>query len=318
MAEAVRDPAELCQLLQLPARVAARAEQAAENLGLLAPRGFLARIRPGDLDDPLLRQILPQKEELTESAQFSADPLGEAASACGRGLLWKYRGRLLILTTPSCSVHCRFCFRRCFPSTASPDGSPPWEDALRLVAAEPSIEEVILSGGDPLMRADEELAQFAHRLAEIPHVRRLRVHSRMPIIIPQRVTQDLLDWLRGTRLTPIVAVHVNHPAEIDAAVAAALGRLVDAGVPTLAQSVLLRGVNDDVATLAELFGRLVDLRVTPYYLHQLDRVAGAAHFEVAASRGIEFVEELRRRLPHYAIPRYVCEMPGQPSKTVLA
>ena len=166
--------------------------------------------------------------------------------------------------------------------------------------------------------ADEELAEFSRRLAAIRHVRRLRMHSRLPIVIPQRVTQDLLDWLRGTRLTPIVAVHVNHPAEIDAAVAGALGRLVDAGVPTLAQSVLLRGVNDDVATLADLFGRLADLRVTPYYLHQLDRVAGAAHFEVAASRGIELVEELRRRLPHYAIPRYVCETPGQPSKTVLA
>jgi KamA family protein len=187
-----------------------------------------------------------------------------------------------------------------------------------LVAATPSIEEVILSGGDPLTLADEELAQFAGRLAKIRHVRRLRVHTRLPIVIPQRVTQDLLGWLRGTRLTPIVAVHVNHPAEIDAAVAGALGRLVDAGVPTLAQSVLLRGVNDDAATLADLFGRLVDLRVTPYYLHQLDRVAGAAHFEVAVSRGIELVEGLRRRLPHYAIPRYVRETPGQPSKTVLA
>ena len=271
MAEAVRDPAELCRLLQLSPRTAAEAEQAAESLGLLAPRSYLARIRPGDLHDPLLRQILPQKEELAESPRFSADPLGEAASRCGRGLLWKYRGRLLILTTGTCAVHCRFCFRRCFPYTANAEGrevfhkdqrptgadqgepsgsshrlaalppSPPWEDALRLAAAEPSIEEVVLSGGDPLTLADEELAEFSRRLAAIRHVRRLRLHSRLPIVIPQRVTQDLLDWLRGTRLTPIVAVHVNHPAEIDAAVAGALGRLVNAGVPTLAQSVLLRG-----------------------------------------------------------------------------
>ena len=159
---------------------------------------------------------------------------------------------------------------------------------------------------------------FTRRLAAIPHLRRLRVHSRLPIVIPQRVTGELLDWLRGSRLTPILVVQVNHPAEIDAAVAAALGRLVDAGVPVLAQAVLLRGVNDDLETLARLFGRLVDLRVMPYYLHQLDRVAGAAHFEVAPQRGRELIEQLRGRLPGYAVPRYVCETPGRSSKVVLA
>ena len=143
------------------------------------------------------------------------------------------------------------------------------------------------------------------------------MHSRLPIVIPQRVTDELLAWLRGSRLTPILVVQVNHPAEIDAAVAAALGRLVDAGVPVLAQSVLLRGVNDDVETLAELYGRLVDLRVMPYYLHQLDRVAGAAHFECRRIAGIGLIEQLRGRLPGYAVPRYVCETPGRPSKTVL-
>jgi KamA family protein len=189
---------------------------------------------------------------------------------------------------------------------------------LRFAAAEPSIDEIVLSGGDPLTMSDEHLSHFTRELAKIPHLRRIRVHSRLPIMIPQRVTDGLIEALRGTRLTPILVVHVNHPAEIDAAVAAALGRLVAAGVPVLAQSVLLRGVNDDLKTLVQLYRRLVDLRVMPYYLHQLDRVAGAAHFEVPEPRGIELIEQLRAQLPGYAVPRYVRETPGERSKTVLA
>jgi KamA family protein len=176
---------------------------------------------------------------------------------------------------------------------------------------------VILSGGDPLVLDDDLLAELARRLAEIPHLGRLRVHSRLPIVIPQRITDELLGWLRGTRLAPIVVVHVNHPAEIDGAVQAALGRLVDAGVPVLSQSVLLRGVNDRIETLAELYQRLVDLRVIPYYLHQLDRVAGAAHFEVPESTGRQLLSQLRALLPGYAVPRYVRETPGEPNKRVL-
>ena len=193
-----------------------------------------------------------------------------------------------------------------------------WEAALQLAAAEPSIEEIILSGGDPLSLPDARLAHLTRRLAEIPHLRRLRVHSRMPIVIPQRVTDELLDWLCGSRLTPILVVQVNHPAEIDAAVAAALGPLGGCrragAVAGGAASRHQRRRGD----LGRLFGRLVDLRVMPYYLHQLDRVAGAAHFEVSPQRGIELIEQLRGRLPGYAVPRYVCETPGRSSKTVLA
>ena len=200
----------------------------------------------------------------------------------------------------------------------SPENAAQWTPALQLAAAEPSIDEIVLSGGDPLTMSDEHLSYFTKELAKIPHLRRIRVHSRLPIMSPQRVTDGLIEAIGGTRLTPILVVHVNHPAEIDAAVAAALGRLVAAGVPVLAQSVLLRGVNDEVETLVQLYGRLVDLRAMPYYLHQLDRVAGAAHFEVAEPRGIELIEQLRARLPGYAVPRYVRETPGQRSKTVLA
>jgi KamA family protein len=189
--------------------------------------------------------------------------------------------------------------------------------ALALIAADESIEEVILSGGDPLVLPDRCLAELAGQLAEIPHLRRLRVHTRLPIVIPERVTGALLAWLRGTRLAPWVVVHANHPAELDAAVAAALGRLVDAGVPVLNQSVLLRGVNDRADVLAELCRRLADLRVRPYYLHQLDRVAGAAHFEVPEARGLRLIESLRAELPGYAVPRYVRDRRGAASKELL-
>jgi EF-P beta-lysylation protein EpmB len=318
LAGAVSDPAELCRLLGLGAETAAVARRAAGSFPLRVPRTFLARIVPGDPRDPLLLQVLPREAELEHTPCFQVDPLGEALAACGPGLLRKYRGRLLIVTTGTCAVHCRFCFRRHFPYPTSAGSDADWEPALRLAAAEPSIDEIVLSGGDPLTLPDAQLAYFTRQLAKITHVRRLRIHSRLPIMVPQRVTGELLDWLRGTRLVPIMVVHVNHAAEVDAAVAAALGRLVEAGVPVLAQSVLLRGVNDDAQTLAELYGRLVDLRVMPYYLHQLDRVAGAAHFQVAEARGIELIDELRRRLPGYAVPRYVRETPGEAGKTVLA
>lgn len=186
------------------------------------------------------------------------------------------------------------------------------------IAGGEPVREVILSGGDPLTLDDEFLAWLAHRLAEIRHLTRLRVHTRLPIMVPQRVTDSLVAWLRGTRLATFVVVHVNHPAEIDQSVAAALTRMVDAGIPVLSQSVLLRGVNDRVEVLASLLERLADLRVIPYYLHQLDRVAGAAHFEVPEHEGIELVRQLRATLSGYAVPRYVRQPPSGPSKLVLA
>jgi EF-P beta-lysylation protein EpmB len=223
-----------------------------------------------------------------------------------------------MVTTGACAVHCRYCFRRHFPYSEGPRSLAEWAPALERLAADSSIEEVLLSGGDPLTLVDSWLGRLAERLASIDHLRRLRVHTRLPVVIPERVCDELLAWLRGTRLTPIMVVHANHPAEISDDVAAALGRLVDAGIPVLNQAVLLRGVNDDADALAELCRRLVDLRVMPYYLHQLDRVAGAAHFEVPEATGRRLVAELRRRLPGYAVPRYVRETPGEASKSLLA
>lgn len=317
LAEAVRDPAELCRLLGLDPP-AADDRRAAAELSLLVPRSYLGRIRPGDPTDPLLVQVLPQAAELVRPGRFQGDPLGEADAAIAPGLLSKYPGRSLIVTTGACAVHCRFCFRRYFPYHAVPKGLADFEPALRRIARQASIREVILSGGDPLALPDEHLAGLARRLSQIPHITRLRLHTRFPIVIPERVTDGLIYILRSIRLSPVMVVQVNHPAEIDAGVAAALGRLVDAGIPLLNQSVLLRGVNDRIEVLAGLCERLADLRVMPYYLHQLDRVAGAAHFEVPESTGIELIGQLRQRLPGYAVPRYVREKPGRAAKEVLA
>ncbi|MDZ4782022.1 MAG: EF-P beta-lysylation protein EpmB [Planctomycetia bacterium] len=315
--DAVRDPRELCRLLGLSADVEAAAIQAARTFPLFAPRGYVARMRPGDPSDPLLRQVLPLGEELTAAPGFSADPVGDAHAVLRPGLLQKYHGRTLMVTTGACAVHCRYCFRRHYPYEESPRSLADWEPAIRLIEADPTVQEVILSGGDPLTLVDATLAQLADRLAEIPHLRRLRVHTRLPIVLPERVTPALLDWLHGTRLAPIMVVHANHPAEIDGAVEQALGMLVDHGIPVLNQAVLLRGVNDSAEVLAELCERLVNLRLMPYYLHQLDRVHGAAHFEVEERVGLAIMEELRGRLPGYAVPRYVREVEGDVGKVVV-
>ena len=312
MADAVTDPAELCDLLGLDA------PESSHGFRLLVSRAYLSRIRPGDPRDPLLVQVLPTDAEGTTVPGFEADPLGETRLSQHPGLLQKYEGRSLIVAAAACSVHCRFCFRRHFPFGSDSRQGADWDAAIRQIAADESTGEVILSGGDPLTIPDGPLERWIGRLSEIPHVRRVRIHTRLPVMIPQRVTGALLSLLRATRLAPIVVVHVNHPREIDGPVAAAFGRLVDAGVPLLQQGVLLRGVNDRADVLAELYERLSDLRVMPYYLHQLDRVAGAAHFEVSPAVGIELIEQLRARLPGYAIPRYVRETPEGASKQVLA
>jgi EF-P beta-lysylation protein EpmB len=316
LARAIRDPVELCRRLGLPEELAAEAAQSTAGFRVLVPEPYLARIRPGDPDDPLLAQVLPRKAELAVEPRFVPDPLAEAETVRTPGLLGKYKGRVLIVASGACAVHCRFCFRRHFPYIRALSGHA-WSGVFEQIARELSIEEVILSGGDPLTTHDHRLAEVAQQLARIPHLRRLRVHTRLPIVIPGRVNDALLGWLRGTRLATFLVVHCNHPAEIDADVAAALGRLVDAGVPVLNQAVLMRGINDDVEVLAGLFGRLVDLRVMPYYLHQLDRVAGAAHFEVSEERGRELIRQLRARLPGYAVPRYVRDTPGAKHKEVL-
>ena len=318
LAQAISDPAELCRLLRLPVELAEAAVGASREFPLWVPLPFLSRMRRGDPHDPLLLQVLPQAAELAVVSGFGPDPLGESTSMPEKGLLWKYQGRILLVATGSCAVHCRFCFRRHFPFSGGDCSEIPWEQILHRVKIERSIHEVILSGGDPLTLPDDKIAYIIKQVAGIPHISRVRIHSRMPIMIPNRITDKLLAGLCGTRLPVIMVVQINHPAEIDEPVAAALGRLVDAGIPVLSQGVLLRGVNDRLEILAALYERLADLRVMPYYLHQLDCVAGAARFEVPVAEGIALIRQLRARLPGYAVPRYVRETCGGECKEVLA
>ncbi len=305
-------------MLDLPPRLHARARQAAEQFPLIAPLEYVRRMRVGDPTDPLLRQVLPIAEEMEQSPGFRPDPVGDNAARIAPGLLQKYTHRALMVATPTCAVHCRYCFRRHFDYDASPRTLAHWHEAFEQLAADPEIEEVILSGGDPLILTDQRLRELVRRLAAIKHLRRLRIHTRLPVVIPQRITSSLTQLLLETPLTPIVVIHANHPAEIDAAVASALSRLLAVGIPVLNQSVLLRGVNDSVDTLVQLSQRLVNLRVMPYYLHQLDQVTGAAHFHVPIDTGRKLIAQMRTQLPGYAVPRYVCEQPGHPHKTPLA
>ncbi len=249
---------------------------------------------------------------------YSSDPLGESAATLQPGLLQKYSSRVLLVTTGVCAVNCRYCFRRHFPYEESPKSPTQWEPALEQIAADRQLEEVILSGGDPLMLADQNLARLIGRLNSIPHLKRLRIHTRMPIVIPQRVTNELLEILATCKLQPIVVIHTNHAREIDNAVESGLERLRNAGVLLLNQSVLLHRVNDQADVLIELSQRLLDCRVLPYYLHKNDPVMGTEHFEVSIDKGIELIASMRAALPGYAVPRFVQEIAGEPNKTVLA
>lgn len=311
LAAAVRELDELCRLLALePAELPA----AAAAFPLLVPRGFVARMRRGDPRDPLLLQVLPVPAEDRAVAGFTADPLHEREALAAPGLVHKYAGRALLLAAPGCAVNCRYCFRREFPYAESGATRAGVDAALEAIAADDTLREVILSGGDPLLLDDGRLADLIDRLGAIGHVRRLRIHTRLPIVLPERVTEALADTLCGSRLACVVVVHANHPAELDDAVAAAIARLATAGAILLNQSVLLAGVNDSAAVLATLSERLVDLGVVPYYLHLLDRVRGTAHFEVEEATARRLLDELRCRLPGYAVPRLAREVPGEPAK----
>ena len=316
---AVRDADELLDRLGLPNDLRAPAREAARAFGLVAPEAFIARMRHGDPRDPLLAQVLPVSAELEAApVGFVSDPCGDGAAARAPGLLQKYRGRALLIVAGVCAVACRYCFRREFPYADSPTVLAQWQPALDQLRRSKDVEEILLSGGDPLMRPDDWLAALVRQLESIPQLRRLRLHTRLPIVIPDRVDDELLEWITSTRLAPTVVVHSNHPDELDADCSAALLRLVKHGVPVLNQTVLLRGVNDDADTLTELSRRLLDARVMPYYLHQLDPVRGAQHWEVPVAKGLELVAELRRRLPGFGVPRYVREVVGAAHKVEFA
>jgi EF-P beta-lysylation protein EpmB len=317
LADAVRDPAELAALLELDPSVIRDAIAGTRDFPLRVPRSFIAKMRRGDPRDPLLLQILPLAAELNDVAGYCIDPVGDMDSRAAQGVLHKYSGRALIVATGACAVHCRYCFRRHFPYQEESALARGWESSLTYVREDPTIEEVILSGGDPLSLSDRRLRQLSDGLQGIPHVRRLRIHTRYPLVLPERIDSGFIDWLTAVRLQKVIVIHANHAREIDATSHRACRDLIDAGATVLNQSVLLACINDDVATLAALSTALFEAGVLPYYLHVLDRVRGAAHFDVSHERALQLHAELTARLPGYLVPRLVREVPGASSKTAV-
>jgi EF-P beta-lysylation protein EpmB len=325
LAEAVRDPVELLDLVGLvPGQLgngvsAAALREACLQFPLRVPRPFIARMRHGDPHDPLLRQVLAVGAELLPAPGFSSDPLHEADAREAPGLLHKYHGRALLITTGACAVHCRYCFRRHYDygQEQSASGTARWSAALDHIATDATIGEIILSGGDPLSLGNPRLAGLLHELHLLPQIKRIRIHTRTPIVLPSRVDRGLLDAFDAIRDKLVIVVHANHAAEIDVATGAALRQLQAVSTALLNQSVLLAGVNDSAATLAQLSMRLFESGVLPYYLHQLDAVAGAAHFQVPDARAVALAQELNACLPGYLVPRLVREIPGKPAKTPL-
>ena len=312
--QSIRDPATLLDRLGLPVADVPLANQSMHAFPIRIPPHYLSNIHKRDPGDPLLRQVLPLADEDQDHAGYSADPLGELQQSAAPGVLHKYHGRVLLITTGACAIHCRYCFRRHFPYAENHIGNSNWDPALDYIRNDHSITEVILSGGDPLMLTDDKLDQLLRQLHEIRHLRRLRIHSRIISVVPSRITNALLDILTRGNLQTVLVNHCNHPNEIDEQVGLALSRIRATGITLLNQSVLLRGVNDDVGVLIALVERLFQYGVLPYYLHVLDKVAGAGHFDVAMTAARSLQEGLRRQLPGYLVPRLVQEFPGAPYK----
>ncbi|MEE4360285.1 MAG: EF-P beta-lysylation protein EpmB [Pseudomonadales bacterium] len=318
LAGAITDPRVLLARLELQDSALATHIDQASPFPVRVPETFLRCMRTGDPDDPVLRQVLALDAERMEVPGWTLDPLEEGAANPVPGLLHKYRGRALLVVTGGCAVHCRYCFRRHFPYGENRPGRPGLEQALAYLAAQPDVEEIILSGGDPLLLDDEALATLIDRLESLPQLRRLRIHTRFPVVIPQRITLALADRLAASRLRSVLVLHVNHAQELDGGLPAALEPLRRHGIPILNQAVLLAGVNDSVEALAALCRDAFDAGILPYYLHLPDRVAGTAHFDVPEPRARALYDALTARLSGYLVPRMVREVPGAPGKRPVA
>ncbi|MEZ5569020.1 MAG: EF-P beta-lysylation protein EpmB [Halioglobus sp.] len=313
--DVITRPTELLSILGLTPEQVALSEGACDSFPLKVPRSFVARMRARDPQDPLLLQVLSTQHELRNPAGFSVDPVGEHTQAIPRaGIIHKYRGRVLLIVTGGCAVNCRYCFRRHFPYGDNQNSRSEWRAALDYIRADNSISEVILSGGDPLVAGDEQLAELVGMIGDISQVQRLRIHSRLPIVIPERVTGTLLDAISHPRLSSVMVLHSNHANELDGAVGDAVAAMRSRGMTVLNQAVLLAGVNDTVDAQHALSERLFALGVLPYYLHLLDRVAGAAHFDVAEAAAVQLHAALSARLPGYLVPRLVREVAGANAK----
>lgn len=311
----ITSPSQLLSLLELPETLLEAAEQANQLFPLRVTQSYLSRMRKGDINDPLLKQVLPLEAELETAQGYTADPLEEQSFNPATGVIHKYHGRVLLVSASQCAINCRYCFRRHFDYQANTPNRAQWQEALNYIHQTPSIDEVILSGGDPLAISDKQLCWLIEQIEAIPHIARLRIHTRLPVVLPSRITDLLCQSLQKSPLQCVVVVHVNHPSELDSQVENQLNRLRTAGITLLNQSVLLKGVNDSASCLVSLSKRLFQCGILPYYLHLLDKVTGASHFDVDETAALAIHNELLATLPGYLVPKLVKEVPHAPSKT---
>ncbi len=317
LAGAFTDPEALIKYLRLDPSLLPEARRAAELFRLKVPREFAALIKKGDPNDPILRQVLPLQAELLNTPGFLSDPVGDMQTYTAPGVLHKYQGRLLLIASGSCAINCRYCFRRHFPYQEHTALHKHWSESADYILRSPEVKEVILSGGDPLTLSDNRLNELLGMLESIPHLQRLRIHSRLPVTIPQRITPYLLERLAASRLQTVMVLHINHSQEISNALKESAQAMRNSGMTLLNQSVLLKGVNDQADTLIQLSNALFDSGILPYYLHLLDRVQGAGHFEVEQTQALQLQEAMRNALPGYLMPRLVREIPGKAAKQPL-
>ncbi|XZU29815.1 EF-P beta-lysylation protein EpmB [Acinetobacter baumannii] len=318
LSDLITDPLELLNLLELSTdQLLSGAILASEKFKLRVPRAFVGKMNAKDPLDPLLLQVLPHHLELEEHPEFVNDPLGEEAANQLPGVLHKYKSRFLLTLTGACAVHCRYCFRRHFPYQENLPKNEDWLNIKNYIESNPDINEVILSGGDPLTLSNRKLALWLERLSSLKQVKILRIHSRVPIVIPNRIDEELISLLKNSRLRIILVVHSNHASELDDFTCSKLLQLSEHHITVLNQAVLLKGVNDSAQTLTDLSYRLFEARVMPYYLHVLDKVKGAQHFDLIPSEIDAIYQDVLASLPGYLVPKLVREIAGEKNKTPL-
>ena len=318
LSDLITDPLELLNLLELSTdQLLSGAILASEKFKLRVPLAFVGKMNAKDPLDPLLLQVLPHHLELEEHPEFVTDPLGEEAANQLPGVLHKYKSRFLLTLTGACAVHCRYCFRRHFPYQENLPKNEDWLNIKNYIESNPDINEVILSGGDPLTLSNRKLALWLERLSSLKQVKILRIHSRVPIVIPNRIDEELISLLKNSRLRIVLVVHSNHASELDDFTCSKLLQLSDHHITVLNQAVLLKGVNDSAQTLIDLSYRLFEARVMPYYLHVLDKVKGAQHFDLESSKIDDIYRDVLANLPGYLVPKLVREIAGEKNKTPL-
>lgn len=284
---------------------------------LLVTNSYVQRMKKGDRNDPLLRQVLPVAEELSTHPLFLCDPVGDSQASALPGLIHKYHGRVLVITTGACAIHCRYCFRREFPYANNSTQRSKLGVVTQYLSENPDVTELILSGGDPLTLSDSKFNHLFTRLSTSPQIKRIRIHTRLPIVLPSRVTKGLLNTLCSSTKKVVVVIHANHPNELSDEVADVLRLLKNNNVTLLNQTVLLRGINDNAKTLIALSERLFECHTLPYYLHLLDKVNGAMHFDSSLKKAYKIHAQMQKKLPGYLVPKLVCEEAGQPHKIIL-